>query len=155
MEIPPINSLIYEFDFESAKIPPIYKNFENKSTELKSSEKITSKIIGTKDCNSKSPKKVRNHVLKNHEVDRLIKVRIEKGVIATKTFNKIYLNAYENTKLNNPNEIKLLIIPSTEKILKEVCSILITEFNFKINSEKEILVPKMFLPTWQMEAEIK
>ena len=80
---------------------------------LKFNEKITSKIIVTKHWISNNPKKVLSHVLKNHEVEWLISVRIEKGVIKIKTFNKIYLKEYENTKLNNPIDIKLLIIPST------------------------------------------
>ena len=62
---------------------------------------------------------------------------------------------FENTKLNNPKEIKLLINPSTEKILKELCSILIIEFNSNIKLEKEILILKIFFPISQIEEEIK
>ena len=43
-------------------------------------------------------------------------------------------------------DIKLFIKPSNEKILNEELSIDIIEFNLFINSEKEILVFKIFSP---------
>ena len=73
-------------------MPPIYKNLENKSFVLKFKENITSKIIDTKDCNNRSDKKLLNQVLKNQEVEWLIKVKMEKGVIKINTFIKIYLS---------------------------------------------------------------
>ena len=79
-------------------MPPIYKNFENKLLLSKFKENITSKIILTNACNNKKLKKVRSQVLKNHEVERFIKVKIANGVIKINTFNKTYRNAEENSK---------------------------------------------------------
>ena len=155
VEIPPINSLIYELAFDNEYIPPMYKNLENKLLLSKFNENITNKIMLTNDCKSKSDKNVRSQVLKNHDVERLIRVKIAKGVIITNTFNNTYLREYENTKLNKPKEINPFINPSTEKILKEFCSILIIELSLKINSEKDIFALKMFFPTSQIDEEIK
>ena len=93
--------------------------------------------------------------MKNHEVDLVINVKKANGEIKIKTFTKIYLKEYEKIKLNNPKEIKDLIKPSTEKILKLVSSILITEFKFKIRLEKEISQLRVFFPISQIEEEIK
>ena len=98
VEIPPINSLIYELAFDNEYIPPMYKNLENKLLLSKFNENITNKIMLTNDCKSKSDKNVRSQVLKNHVVERLIRVKIAKGVIITNTFNNTYLREYENTK---------------------------------------------------------
>ena len=66
----------------------------------------------------------------------------------------MYLKEYEKTRLNKLKDIRLLIKPSTEKILKDSFSILITEFKFKIKLLKDISVPNIFFPTSCIEPEI-
>ena len=58
-------------------------------------------------------------------------------------------------KFKRPIEIKLLIIPSNEKIFKVELSKEITEFKFWINFEKQIEVENKFSPICLMEEEIK
>lgn len=57
----------------------------------------------------------------------------------TKIFINTYLTAYVITKFNKLTERRVLIIPSKEKTSK-FSFIEITEFNFLINSEKQIVV---------------
>lgn len=80
------------------------------------------------------------------DVVLLHKERKAKGESITKIFINTYLTAYVITKFNKPTEISVLIIPSKEKISKLSLTD-ITEFNFIINSEKQILVLKICSPT--------
>ena len=56
----------------------------------------------------------------------------------------MYRNEYEKIKLNKPSEIKLLIIPSTEKMLKlEVDT---TELISETKVEKQMFLEKIISP---------
>lgn len=85
------------------------------------------------------------HELNKIDVVLLHKERNAKGESITKIFIKTYLTAYVITKFNKPTEIRVLIIPSKEKTSK-FSLIDITEFNFLINSEKQILVLNKYSP---------
>ena len=128
--MPPINSLIYEFDFIIANKDPIYINLFNILCEFELIEKVTSNIKLIKDWIISKEKRDFIHVLKNHEVEWLIKLNIAKGVININILTKTYRRDCTNTRFNNSIEMKLFIIPSKEKALKSDVEILITEFNF-------------------------
>ncbi|HOZ55282.1 MAG TPA: hypothetical protein PK993_04505 [Clostridia bacterium] len=119
---------------------PINNNFDIESLEKKLIEKTINKITEIKDSIIKSAKIDFIHDLKNQLVDVLIKERIANGVIKINTFIITYLKEYENNKLINPKEVKDLINPLKEKILKVFSLIKLTAFIFFINSAKEISI---------------
>lgn len=121
-------------------IEPINNNFDIESLEKKLIEKTINKITEIKDSIIKSAKMDFIHDLKNQLVDVLIKERIANGVIKINTFIITYLKEYENNKLINPKEVKDLINPLKEKILKVFSLIKLTAFIFFINSAKEISI---------------
>ena len=155
MEIPPTKVRIYEFVLIRAYKPPIQSNFEKTLVDDKSVENINNKIKEIKDCCNNKDKNVLNQVLKNHEVEWLVKQSIAKGVNKTKTLTMTYLREYENIKLNKLIDTKPLINPSNEKILKSVSLTETTLFNCFINSEKEISKPKILEPKLRIACEIR
>ena len=66
--------------------------FENKSCDEKSTEKTTSKIIDTNDCNNNNDKTLLNQALKNQLLEVLINDKKAKGVINKNTFKITYLS---------------------------------------------------------------
>jgi len=144
--IPPIKSLTIWFDLINEYMEPINNNFDIESLEKKLIEKTINKITEIKDSIIKSAKIDFIHDLKNQLVDVLIKERIANGVIKINTFIITYLKEYENNKLINPKEVKDLINPLKEKILKVFSLIKLTAFIFFINSAKEISIWKKLFP---------
>lgn len=120
-------------------------NLEKILFEDISKEKIRSNIIATKTCTSIRDIKDLNQELNNIEVFLLHKERIAKGESNTNILIKTYLTAYVITKFNIPTEMRVLIIPSNEKMSK-FSLIDITEFNLDIILEKQILVLNKFSP---------
>lgn len=145
---------MYEFARVKAYIEPIHISLENVSSELKSREKIISKMIDIKDCIISREIKLFSHVLKNHEVEWFINVKNAKGVNNKKTLTIIYLREYEKSKLNKLIETKLLIKPLKEKILKVVSLVEIVELIFWINDEKDIFLLKIPSPISLIDEEI-
>ncbi len=58
---------------------------------MPSKEKKIKKMIAIKDCKESNEKKFLNHILKNQDVEMLVKERNAKGDSKIKTFIKIYL----------------------------------------------------------------
>lgn len=139
VEIPPIKDLIYEFARIKAYIPPTHNNWEKISVEDKLIEKSNNRIIATKLCCNSRDRTVLNQVLKNHEVDWLIRLKMAKGVNRTNNFTNTNLKEYEKIKLNKPKEINPFISPSKEKMFNSASPREIDLFSWRINSEKEIL----------------
>ena len=117
----------------------MYINLDKIPFPEKSVAKIINKIIATTDWRINREITDFIHDLNIHEVDEFNSVIIANGVKKTNTFNIMYLKEYENNKLNNPNDVKLFIIPSKEKTFN-VLSVLIIVFIFIINSSKLIFV---------------
>ena len=154
MEIPPINSRIYELALLKAYIEPIQITFEKISVAEKFVENITSNIKETKHCKSNKESTALNQDLKNQDVEELINVSIANGVIKIKTFNITYLNEYVKSKFSKLMEIKLFSKPSSEKTFKLELSTVTILFNLIISWEKLILQPNMCSPTSRIESEI-
>ena len=88
---------------------------------------------------NKRENKFLSQALKNQLVFERIKDKKEKGVISTKTFIKIYLKEYVNTRFNREIDKIPFINPSMEKIFKEDVSIEMLVFIFVIKAEKQML----------------
>ena len=128
---------------------------ENMSVEVKSVEKTTNNINETKDCNNNNDTTVLNQDLKNQDVVEFIRVRIAKGVINTNTFKITYLSEYVKSKFSKLIDIKLLSIPSKEKIFNPDVSKVTMLFNLRINWEKLILHPNICSPISRIDKDIR
>ena len=89
---------------------PIYINLVNIFEVFELIEKMISNIKLINDWIISNEKKDFAQVLKNQDVEWLIKLNIAKGVININTLIKIYRRDWINTKFNNSIEIKLFII---------------------------------------------
>lgn len=143
--IPPNISLTYVLAFIKIKIAPIRINLQKVLLEVRFKENINKRIIETNTWTNIKDIKDFIHELNKIDVVLLHKERNAKGESITKIFINTYLTAYVIIKFNKPTEIRVLIIPSKEKISK-FSLIDITEFNFLINSEKQILVLNKYSP---------
>lgn len=114
-------------------------NLLNKSVFEKSTEKINSKIIDTMIWTNKREKRFLSQVLKNQAVFERINDKKAKGVIKTKTFTKIYLKEYVNTRFNKEKDKIPLINPSMVNIFKEDVSTEIFVLILVIKEEKHML----------------
>lgn len=128
--MPPMNSFAILFILISAKMQPTNNILENKSVELKLIENVINKIIDTNTWETSNEKKHFAQALKIHENLVSIRVIIAKGEIRIKNLIIIYRSEYVKTKLNNPIEIKLLIMPSVVNMLKFEDSTYIVELRF-------------------------
>lgn len=95
-----------------------------------------------------------NQVLKNQDVELIIRLNIAKGVININNLIKTYLRDCIKTKFNNSIEIKLFIIPSNENALKVELFRLIVEFSFFTNSVKEIFTLKIDSPNSRIDRDM-
>lgn len=84
--------------------------------------KINTNII--KICTNKSEKKARNQDLNIHEVELVVRDSKANGNSKIKILISIYLIEYEINKLINPKLKKLFNIPSNEKKLKFMFSVI-------------------------------
>lgn len=128
-------------------------NLLNKSPLEKSTENIRSKIIDTIIWRKSKENRFLNHALKNQLVLERIRDKKAKGVIKMKTFIKIYLREYENTKFSKETDNIPFISPSIVKIFKEEVSIEIWELIFEINVEKQIVSLNKFSPILRIKRE--
>ena len=129
-------------------------NLLNKSAPEKSTENISSKIIETIIWINKRENKFLSHALKNQFVLERIRDRKAKGVIKTKTFTKIYLKEYVNTRFSKERDKTPLIKPSIVKIFREDISIAILVFILLIKEEKQILSWNKSSPMLRITREI-
>ena len=154
VDIPPSNCLVNEFAFINAYIEPIYINFVNVLFAEKLKENIINNIIDIKDCTNNNEITDFIQDLNIHDVDEFDNVIIINGVNSTNTFIIMYLSEYENNKLNNPNDVKLFIIPSNENTFNVVSNDII-EFIFIIKFSKLISVFIRLSPTALIDPDIK
>lgn len=125
---------------------PIKINFEKILEEVRLRENINKRIRATNTCTSNKDKNDLIQELNKIDVLLLHRDNMAKGERNTNIFIKTYLTAYVITKLNNPTEIRLLIIPSRENISRLSLTD-ITELSSEINSEKHILLLNRYSPT--------
>ena len=129
-------------------------NLLNKSVFEKSTEKINSKIIDTMIWTNKREKRFLSQVLKNQAVFERINDKKVKGVIKTKTFTKIYLKEYVNTRFNKEKDKIPLINPSMVNIFKEDVSTEIFVLILVIKEEKHMLSWNKSSPILRIDREI-